>query len=105
MQRLCMLVLVTTLTGCPLLARQKWQSESSMLKTRQKQELQALKLKQKYARESLRNSRLPKAVRTQLKHELKQEQRKFLQQQKDDRQTLRDRERLLNLELKQLGSD
>jgi len=70
----------------------------------QKQERQALKLKRKYARESLQNSRLPKAVRTQLKHELKQERRKLRQRQKDERQTLKDRERLLNLETKLLGS-
>jgi len=69
-----------------------------MLKVRQKTERRALKLKQKYARESLQNSRLPKAVRIQLRHELKREQKRLLQRQKDERQTLKDRERLLKLE-------
>jgi hypothetical protein len=100
-----MLLLVASLSGGPLLGRQRWPSDTAMLKARQKEELQALKLKQKYARESLQGSGLPKAVRTQPKHELKKEQRKLLQRQKDERQTLKDREKLLNLELKQLGSE
>jgi hypothetical protein len=105
MPKFCMLVLAAGLSAGPSLARQQWPSESAMLKTRQKQELQALKLKQRYAKESLADSRLPKAVRTQLKHELEQEQRKLRQRQKDERQTLKDRERLLNLELRQLESE
>jgi hypothetical protein len=105
MPKVCILVLVGSLIGVPLLAGQQWPSESAMLRTRQKQELQALKLKQKYARESLQSSSLPKAVRTQLRHELKQEKQKLQQRQKDERQTLKDRERLLNLELKQLESE
>ena len=99
MPKLCILVLIISFAGSPLLGGQQRPSDSAMLRTRQKQEFQALKLKQKYARESLQSSSLPKAVRAQLKHELKQEQRKLRQRQKDERQTLKDRERLLNLEL------
>jgi hypothetical protein len=95
-------MMIAGLSASSLLAQQQWPSESATLRARQKQERQTLKLKQKYARESLENSHLPKAVRTQLKHELKQEQRKLRQRQKDERQTLKDRERLLNLETKQL---
>jgi hypothetical protein len=105
MPKLYIQVLICSLIGVPLLAGQQWPSESAMLRTRQKQELQALKLKQKYTRESLQSSSLPKAVRTQLRHELKQEQRKLRQRQKDERQTLKDREKLLNLELRQLESE
>jgi hypothetical protein len=105
MPRLYILVLIVSLTGGLLFGGQQWPSESAMLKTRQKQELQALKLKQKYARESLQNSSVPKAIRAQLKHELKQERRKLRQRQKDERQTLKDREKLLNLELRQLESE
>ena len=103
-QRASILILVAVFLAGPAFARQQWASEKTLLEARQKQELQALKLKQKYARESLQNSSLPKAVRTQLKHELKQEQRKLLQKQKDERQTLKDRQKLLDLELKELGS-
>ena len=105
MQKYCLVMLVAGLLAGPLLAGQQWPSESAILKTRQKQELQALKLKEKYARESLQDSRLPKAVRTQMKHELKQEQRKIRQRQKDERQALKDREKLLNLGLRQLDSE
>ena len=102
--RVCTLILVAGLLAAPAFARQQWASEKTLLDARQKQELQALKLKQKYAKESLQNSSLPKAIRTQLKHELKQEQRKLRQKQKDERQTLRDRQKLLDLEMKELGS-
>lgn len=98
MRRLCLLLLIAGLAGGPLFARQRWAPDSAMLKVRQKTERRALKLKQKYARESLQNSRLPKAVRIQLRHELKREQKRLLQRQKDERQTLKDRERLLKLE-------
>ena len=103
-QRACLLILVAGFLAGPAFARQQWASEKALLMAQQKQELQALKLKQKYAKESLQNSSLPKSVRTQLKHELKQEQRKLRQKQKDERQTLRDRQKLLDLEMKELGS-
>lgn len=103
-QRACMLILVAGFLAGPAFARQQWASEKALLEARQKQDLQALKLKQKYARESLQNSSLPKAVRNQLKHELNQEQRKLLQKQNDERQTLKDRQKLLDLEMKELGS-
>jgi hypothetical protein len=105
MRRLRLLVLIAGLSAGPLFARQRWAPDSAMLKVLQKQQLQALKLKQKYARESLRNSHLPKAVRMQLGHQLKQERMKLRQQQKEERQSLKDRERLLNLEMKQLDSE
>jgi hypothetical protein len=103
MRRLYIVMLIACLSGGPLLAQQ-WPTETTTLKARQRQERRALKLKQKYARESLQNSGLPKAVRSQLKHELKREQKKLRQRQKDERQTLKDRERLLNLETKLLDS-
>lgn len=105
MRRLCLLLLIAGFSVGPLFARQRWAPDSAMLKVRQKQQLRALKLKQKYARESLQNSRLPKAVRTQLRHQLKQERRKLRQRQKEEKQSLKDRERLLNLEMKQLESE
>ncbi len=104
MQRACILILVVGFLAGPAFAGQQWLSEKTLLEARQKQELQALKLKQKLAKESLKNSSLPKAMRTQLKHELKQEQRTLCQKQKDERQTLKDRQKLLDLELKELGS-
>lgn len=103
--RLILLLVVAGLSAGPLFARQSWAPDAALLKVRQKQQLQALKLKQEYARESLRDSRLPKAVRTQLKHQLKQERMNLRQRQKEERQSLKDREKLLNLEMKQLDSE
>lgn len=105
MGRLCLLLLIACLFAGPLVGRQRWAPDSAMLRVRQKQQMQALKLKQKYARESLKNSRLPKAVRTQLRHQLEQERRKLCQRQKEERQSLKDRERLLNLEMKQFEAE
>jgi len=105
MQRIYMLMLITGLAVGSAVAQQAGPSGLRVLKMRQKQELQVLKLKQQYVKSSLQESSLPKAVRIQLKHELKREQRKLRQRQKDERQTLKDRERLLKLEMKQLGSE
>lgn len=88
----------------PVFARQQWTSPEARLKARQKQESQVLKLKEAYMKSSIKNGDLPKAVRTQLKHELKREQRRLRQKQKDERQALKDRERLLKLERKELES-
>lgn len=105
MRKFYLLILIAGFSAGPSLARQQLPSDSAMLKARQKQELQALRLKQKYARESFQDSRLPRAVRTQLKHQLKRERRKLRQRQKDERETLKDREKLLNLELRELKSE
>jgi hypothetical protein len=105
MRKIYIMMIVGGLSAGSLLAQQRRPNESTTLKDRQEKERQALKLKQKYARESLQNSGLPKAVRTQLKHELKREQRKLRRRQKGERQTLRDRERLIKLETKLLKSE
>ncbi|HKT10232.1 MAG TPA: hypothetical protein VJW77_00265 [Terriglobia bacterium] len=99
------MLLIAGLASGHLFARQRWASDSAILKTSQKRQLLALKLKQSYARESLKDSRLPRAVRTQLRHQLDQERRKLRQEQKEERQSLKDRERLLNLGMKQLESE
>lgn len=104
MQRRYTLILIIGLAVVPSFARQQRLVGPATLKVRQKEERHALKLKQKYARDSLQNASLPKAVRVQLKHELKREQLELRQRQKDERQTLKDRERLLKLEMKQLQS-
>ncbi|HET7211977.1 MAG TPA: hypothetical protein VFL79_00185 [Terriglobia bacterium] len=105
LRRIGLLLLIAGLASEPLFARQRWAPDSAMLKTSQKRQLLALKLKQRYARESLRDSRLPKAVRTQLRHQLDQERKKLRQEQKEERQSVKDREKLLNLGMKQLESE
>lgn len=105
MEKICLLILASLLLVSSAFARQKGPAESLMLKVRQQQELRALRLKQKYVRRSLKHSGLPKAVRIQLKHDLKREARKLRQRQRDERQALKDRQRLLRLEMKQFGTD
>ena len=100
-----MLMLIAGLAAGSAFAQQALPSGLRVLKSRQKQELQVLKLKQKYARSSLQEGSLPKAVRLQLKHELKREQRQLRQRQKDERQAMKDRDRLLKLQMNQLGSE
>lgn len=104
MQKLFMTILAAALLAGPAFARQRWTSPVARLKARQKQESRALKLKEAYMKSSIRNSSLPKAIRIQLKHELKREQHRLRQKQKDERQALKDQERLLKLEMKELES-
>lgn len=105
MKRVSTLILIGGLLVWPLFAGQQAPSEAGALKARQKQELQVLELKKQYAHSAIRDSQVPKAVRIQMKHELQREQRKLRERQKDERQTLKDSERLLRLERKQLGSE
>lgn len=65
-----------------------------ILKLRQKQERKALQLKQRYARQSLKNAWLTRAARLQMKHQLQNEKRKLTERQKEERQKLKDRNRL-----------
>ncbi|HVA01602.1 MAG TPA: hypothetical protein VMV34_08110 [Terriglobia bacterium] len=94
MQRLATVILIMGLSVSPLLAAQGYSTQMQILKGRQKQALKALKLKQKYAKETLTNHGVPMAVRRQLKHQLKSEERKLREQQKDERQELKDQQRL-----------
>ena len=95
MHRVFALILTLGLLVSPLLAVQRYSTPMQILKSRQKEALKALKLKQKYANDLLTNRRVPDAVRRQMKHQLKSEERKLRDQQKDERQKLKDRERLL----------
>ncbi len=95
MLRLAVLILIAGLAVSPLLGAQGFSGQMRILEGQQKQALQALKLKQKYARESMKNRGVPAAVRQQLKHQLKNEERRLREQQKEERQELKDRQRLL----------
>ncbi len=97
MQKIFTFILAAGLLGSPALAARKFSTQMQFLKSRQKQALKALKLKQRFAKESLKNGRVPKAVRRQLKHQLKSEERKLRQQQRDERQELKDRQQVLKL--------
>ncbi len=63
------------------------------IKVRQKEERQALKLKEHYTLRMLKDQSLPKAERVRAKHEMQKERRDLILRQKDELQALRDRER------------
>lgn len=98
MQKLLTLILTAGLSIAPLLAVERYSTPMRILKSRQRQELKALKLKEKYARDLLKNRRVPDAVRRQLKHQLDRDGRKLREQQRDEREELKDRQRLLKQE-------
>lgn len=97
MQKILTFLLAAGLLASPTLAARNYSAPMQILKGRQKQALKALKLKQKFAKESLKNGQVPEAVRRQLKHQLKREERKLRQQQRDERQEMKDRQQVLKL--------
>lgn len=105
MRKIFLLVLLASSVASSTSGSQKWSAEAAALKFRQKQETRALNMKQRYAKSLLKNSALPKAVQAQLRHQLKREKEKLRLRQKDQRQALKDRERVLKLEMKQSGAD
>lgn len=105
MRKIFLLMLLTSSVTSFAWGVQKWSGEAAALKLRQKQETQTLKVKQRYAKSLLKNSALPKAVRIQLRHQLKREREKLRLRQRDQRQALKDRQRVLELETKQSGME
>ncbi len=103
--RISLMVLMMTafLTGGAS-ASPKKMTEKAIMHQRQKQEMKALKLKEKYEKQMVKNQDLPKAVRAQMKHHMEREQRRLRNRQKDQRQELKDRQRILREGYKQLGS-
>ena len=77
--------------------------EKEQLKTRQKEAWKALKLKEKYQKQSWKGQSLPNSVREQMKHEMQRERRELREKQKDDLQDLKDRQRLVKESQKQLN--
>jgi len=70
-------------------------SEKQILKARQKQERQAQKLQKRYAVQAYKNPQVSKAMRDQKKHELQREKRALRDKQKDERQDMKDRQKML----------
>jgi TolA-binding protein len=92
------LVLVTLAMAVGLsswLVAQDFSLETKQVKGRQKEEKKALKLKHKFAKQSMGSRDLPKSVRAQMKHQQQREGRELREKQKDERQDLKDRQRML----------
>lgn len=90
---LFMLVLAVGLSSW--LVAQDFSLETKQVKGRQKEEKKALKLKHKFSKQTMGSRDLPKSVRAQMKHQQQREGRELREKQKDERQDLKDRQRML----------
>lgn len=77
------------------LVAQDFSIENQQVKNRQKEERKALKLKHKFAKQTMGGRDLPQSVRAQMKHQRQREARELSEKQKDERQDLKDRQRML----------
>ncbi len=77
--------------------------DRQQLKARQKQERKTLKMKEKYAKASWKDPSVDKIARLQMKHQMEQERRALLERQRNERQNLEDRQRLLKENAKLYG--
>lgn len=69
-------------------------SEVRLLKQRQKQERKALKMRERFAKQSMKGQNFSPALRAQAKHQRQREMRALREKQKNERQELKDRLRL-----------
>ncbi|MBI4164776.1 MAG: hypothetical protein HY508_03460 [Acidobacteria bacterium] len=90
----CSAMLLTLILACALLG-QDFKFESNQIKERQKAEMKALKLKHKYAQDSLKGQTIPKSMRIQMQNEMKREERTLRQKHRDELETLQDRQRVM----------
>jgi len=86
-------VAAVVLSSC--LWAQDFKFERQQMKDRQKAEWKALRLKHKYAKESMKGQEVPKSIRIQTKHQLQREARELRQRHADERQDLKDRQRAI----------
>jgi len=108
MRKLLIGVIVTFFLSFPVAragARQNrydFRTERKTLGARQKQERKAFKIQQKNQKHTWKGAHMSRATRAQMKHQMSREKRSMLQQQKNDRQDLKDRERLMTERTKQV---
>jgi cell division protein FtsL len=69
--------------------------EKQQVKARQKQEWKALKLQEKYQKQSWKGQPVAKSARLQMKHQMQRAKRELRARHKDELQDLRDRQRAL----------
>jgi Spy/CpxP family protein refolding chaperone len=98
MRKLFWLMILACLAAVPAtkaVAAPSSNPEVQLLKKRQKEERKALKMRERYAKQSLRGQNLSPAMRDQMKHQLQKEKRALREKQKNERQELKDRLRLM----------
>lgn len=97
MRKLSLLLIGVFLIGSAstrLTAAQQQNSEVQIIRARQKQERQALKLKERYSKASFKGQHVPKGIRDQRKHEMQQQRRELRDKQKAELQQARDQIRV-----------
>ena len=77
------------------LSAQDFKLETQQVKERQKQEMKALKLKHKFAKESMKGQDIAKSLRIQMEHEMEREEEMLRQKHKHELQELKDRQRVM----------
>ena len=77
------------------LVAQDFSIENKQVKNRQTEERKALKLRHKFAKQAMGGQELPKSVRAQMKHQQQREARELGEKHKDERQDMKDRQRML----------
>lgn len=86
-------------------ASQASSQEKHLLKSQQKQERKSEKLKNHYAKASLKGQNIPKAVRDQRKHEIQRENRAMREREKEQMQDLKDRQKMMKEGMKNMNQD
>jgi hypothetical protein len=97
MRKVVLLLVGVSALGIPstlLTAAQMQNSETHLMKTRQKEERKALKLKEYNQRAYYKDPHIPKALREQRKHEMLRERRALRDRQKAELQDLKDRRKI-----------
>ena len=87
-------VSILILSSARLNLAQREPSEGQLLKSRQKQERATFKLREQNQKQSFRGQAVPDSVRTESKHELQRDKRALHEKQRNERQELRDRQKM-----------
>jgi hypothetical protein len=90
-----LLVCLMAFPAAKVVAGPRENSEVQLLKQRQKEERKALKIRERYLKQSMKAQNLSPALRAQQKHQMDKEKRALREKQKNERQELKDRLRVI----------
>jgi hypothetical protein len=88
------LVCLMAFPAAKVLAAPSGNPEVQLLKQRQKEERNALKMRERYMKQSMKAQNLSPALRAQQKHQMDKEKRALRQKHRNETQELKDRLRL-----------
>jgi hypothetical protein len=88
------LVCLMAFPAAKVLAAPSGNPEVQLLKQRQKEERNALKMRERYMKQSMKAQNLSPALRAQQKHQMDKEKRALRQKHRNEMQELKDRLRL-----------